>query len=65
MDKGALLDRLGAAGEERLALSRVLDRYEQSRRRGTGEATDFLTPQQRLRSLELLRLAGAGESDFV
>ena len=28
MDKGALLDRLGAAGEERLALSRVLDRYE-------------------------------------
>ena len=65
MDKGALLDRLGAAGEERLALSRVLDRYEQSRRRGTGEATDFLTPQQRLRSLELLRLAGAGESDYV
>lgn len=65
MDKGALLDRLGAAGEERLALSRVLDRYEQSCRRGSGEATDFLTPQQRLRSQELLRLAGAGAGTYV
>ena len=65
MDKGALLDRLGAAGEERLALSRVLDRYEQSSRRGSGEATDFLTPQQRLRSLDLLRLAGAGAGTYV
>ena len=65
MDKGALLDRLGAAGEERLALSRVLDRYEQSCRRGSGEATDFLTPQQRLRSQELLRMAGAGAGTYV
>lgn len=65
MDKGVLLDRLGAAGEERLALSRVLDRYTQASRRGSAAATDFLTPQQRLRALELLRLAGAREGSYV
>ncbi len=30
MDKGALLDRLGLAGEDRLALAKVLDKAEQA-----------------------------------
>ena len=31
MDKGKLLDRLGAAGEDRLVLAKILDRAEQAR----------------------------------
>ena len=32
MDKGALLDRVGASGEERMLLARVLDRAAQALR---------------------------------
>ena len=46
MDKGALLDRLGAAGEERLILAKILDRAEQARNRNIPAATDFLSPAQ-------------------
>ena len=47
MDKGALLDRLGLAGEDRLALAKVLDKAEQASERNIPAATDFLSPQQR------------------
>ncbi len=65
MDKGALLDRLGLAGEDRLALAKVLDRAEQAERRSVPAATDFLSPQQRARALDLLRLAGVSETSYV
>ncbi len=65
MDKGALLDRLGLTGEDRLALAKVLDRAEQAERRNIPAATDFLTPQQRQAALDLLRLVGTPESAYL
>ena len=53
MDKGALLDRLGAAGEDRMLLAKVLDRADQARSRNIPAHTDFrgLTPKQCRRGL--------------
>ncbi len=65
MDKGALLDRLGLAGEDRLTLAKVLDRAEQAEQRNIPAATDFLSPQQRMLALDLLRLAGISETAYV
>ncbi len=65
MDKGALLDRMGLAGEDRLALAKVLDKARQAFRRNVPASTDFLSPQQRSRALDLLRLAGVPESAYV
>ena len=65
MDKGALLDRLGLAGEDRLALAKVLDKAEQASGRNIPAATDFLSPQQRAQALDLLHLAGISESAYV
>ena len=65
MDKGALLDRLGLAGEDRLALAKVLDRAEQALKRNIPASTDFLSPQQRSQALDLLRLAGIPETSYV
>lgn len=64
MDKSALLDRLGAAGDDRLLLAKILDRADQARRRNIPAATDFLSPQQQATGLELLRLAGVSETEF-
>ena len=65
MDKGALLDRLGLAGEDRLTLAKVLDRAAQAENRNVPAATDFLSPQQRIQALDLLRLAGVSETAYV
>lgn len=65
MDKGALLDRLGLAGEDRLALAKVLDKAEQAESRNIPVSTDFLSPQQRARAQDLLRLAGIPETAYV
>lgn len=65
MDKGTLLDRLGLAGEDRLVLAKVLDRAAQARNRNVPVATDFLSPQQRAQTLDLLRLAGVFETAYV
>ena len=65
MDKTLLLDRLGATGEDRLLLAKVLDRAKQARDRNIPSATDFLSPQQQMLSLDLLRLAGISETDYV
>ncbi len=65
MDKGALLDRLGLAGEDRLTLAKVLDRAEQAENRNIPASTDFLSPQQRAQALDLLRLAGIPETSYV
>ena len=65
MDKGTLLDRLGLAGEDRLTLAKVLDRAGRARDKNIPAATDFLSPQQRARALDLLRLAGIPETAYV
>lgn len=65
MDKTKLLDRLGAAGDDRLLLAKVLDRAEQAASRNIPAATDFLSPQQQMLTLDLLRLAGTPETGYV
>lgn len=65
MDKGALLDRLGLAGEDRLTLARVLDRAEQAENRNIPAATDFLSPQQQAQARDCLRLVGVPETSYV
>ena len=65
MDKGQLLDRLGAAGEERLILAKILDRAEQARGRNIPAATDFLSPAQLAQAGEALRLAGFPETGYA
>lgn len=65
MDKGALLDRLGLAGEDRLTLAKVLDRAEQAANRNIPASTDFLSPRQRAQAQDLLRLAGISETAYV
>jgi RNA-binding protein YlmH len=65
MDKGKLLDRVGGEKEDRLALARVLDRAEQAQNRNIPAGTDFLTPQQLLLALDLLRQAGVPEDRFL
>ena len=65
MNKADLLDRMGALGEERMLLARILDRCAQAERHNTPAATDFLTPQQQLRARELLRLWGADEERYA
>lgn len=65
MDKSHLLDRLGVAGEDRLPLAKVLDRAEQAQNRNIPAATDFLSPQQQMLTLDLLRLAGIPETGYT
>ena len=65
MDKGTLLDRLGATGEDRLLLARILDRAHQSQSRNVPACTDFLSPQQQMWAKDLLRLAGISESAYL
>lgn len=65
MDKSKLLDRLGATGDDRLLLAKVLDRVEQAQSRNIPVATDFLSPQQQMQALDLLRLAGVPETGYA
>ena len=65
MDKTKLLDKLGADKEDRLLLAKVLDRAEQARSRNIPTSTDFLSPQQRVMTQELLRMAGTPENAYV
>lgn len=65
MDKTLLLDRLGAIGEDRLLLAKVLDRARQAQDRSIPSATDFLSPQQQMMTLDLLRLAGISETSYL
>lgn len=65
MDKTLLLDRLGVMGEDRLLLAKVLDRARQAQDRNIPAATDFLSPQQQMLALDLLRLAGFPETSYM
>ena len=53
MDKSRLLDKVGAIGDDRLLLAKVLDRAEQAQSRNIPAATDFLSPQQQMVTLDL------------
>ena len=65
MDKSMLLDRVGAAGEDRLLLAKVLDRAAQAESRNVPAATDFLSPQQQKLTEDLLCQAGVPETGYV
>ncbi len=65
MDKTKLLDRLGASGEERLLLAKVLDRLEQSQNRNISTSTDFLSPEQQARVRDLLHVMGVAEDRWT
>lgn len=65
MDKSKLLDRLGVTGDDRLLLAKVLDRAEQAQSRNIPAATDFLSPQQQMLTLDLLRLTGIPETGYA
>ena len=65
MDKTSLLDRLRADGDERLLLSRVLDRREQAQKRGAPVCTDFLSPRERALASDLLRLSHAPDDSYL
>ncbi|MBQ9492512.1 MAG: hypothetical protein IJR54_02090 [Oscillibacter sp.] len=65
MDKTELLDRLRADGDERLLLSRVLDRQRQAGRHGAPVSTDFLSPREQALVRELLRLSGVPEDSYL
>lgn len=63
MDKGALLDRVGASGDGRFLLAKVLDRLEQAVSRNIPVSTGFLSPQEQTAAKTLLRLAGVREEE--
>lgn len=65
MDKSKLLDRTGAAGDDRILLARVLDKLEQAQSRNIPAYTGFLSPQEQRMAEDLLRLAGADREAFV
>ncbi|SFP01283.1 RNA-binding protein YlmH, contains S4-like domain [Oscillibacter sp. PC13] len=65
MDKSKLLDRVSGDREDRLLLAKVLDRAEQTRNRSIPTYTDFLSPQQQMLAVDLLRLAGIGETSYT
>lgn len=65
MDKTVLLDRLGVTGEDRLLMAKVLDRARQAQERNIPSSTDFLSPQQQMLALDLLRLAGVSETSYM
>ena len=59
MEKGQLLRALTENGDERLALSRVLDQWARCRSRNIPAVTRFLTPQEQALAEEALRRMGA------
>ena len=65
MDPKEKIDKLAANGEDKVLLAKVLDRAEQAAARNIPVATDFLSPQQQMQTLDLLRLAGYADSAYV
>ncbi|MGI6029270.1 MAG: RNA-binding protein [Candidatus Heteroscillospira sp.] len=58
MTKTEFLDRCARTGEERLLLSRVLDKAERSRSRSVPEHTAFLSPAEQVAVQDTLKLYG-------
>lgn len=62
MNKTELIARAAREPEDRLLLARVLDKYEQARRRNIPAATPFLSPREQQLAQGLLRAAGVRDS---
>ena len=58
MEKATLLAKFARTEEDKLALSRVLDRIGQGMARQIPTATEFLTPRERILAEQLLHVAG-------
>jgi RNA-binding protein YlmH len=65
MDKTLLLDRLRVEGDERLLLSRVLDRQRKAENGAAPAFTDFLSPREQILAQELLRLSHTPEDSYL
>lgn len=65
MDKSRLLDQVGALGDDRVLLAKVLDRAQQASTRNIPAATDFLSPAQQAQAEDLLHGAGIAETAYV
>ena len=65
MEKGTLLDRVGAEDRDRPLLAKALDRAERARGRNVPAASDFLSPRQINLARDLLRLADFPEEDCL
>jgi RNA-binding protein YlmH len=61
VNKTELLDRFARDGEQRLLLSRVLDRQRQAESRGVPAHTGFLSPAEQAVSADLLMAAAPGQ----
>ena len=64
MNKTELLDRLARDGEERLLLSRVLDKLELTRRRSIPAHTSFLSQSERAAAESLIQSCGQPDHLF-
>lgn len=56
---------VGALGDDRLLLARVLDRARQASERNVPAATDFLSPAQQAMAMDMLRTAGISDTAYV
>ncbi len=65
MDKQSLLDRLRAEGDERLLLSRILDRQRKAANGGEPVCTDFLSPREQALAGDLLRLSRTPDDSYL
>lgn len=65
MDKTSLLDRLRADGDERLLLSRILDRQRKAANGGGPVCTDFLSPREQALAGDLLRLSHTPDDTYL
>lgn len=65
MDKTRLLDTLRAEGDERLLLSRILDRQRKAQNGGAPAFTDFLSPREQILARDLFRLSRAPEDSYL
>ena len=61
MDRRNLLDRAAKSVQERVFLSRVLDKYDQCRQRNLSTNTAFLSPAEACGALDLLHAAAVHE----
>ena len=57
-DKSTIIGKIAQKPEDRLLLARILDKYEQSHRRGIPTATGFLSPHEQAMAEALLHTAG-------
>ena len=57
-EKSTIIGKIAQEPEDRLLLAKVLDKYEQCRRRSVPSATGFLSPREQEMAREVLRASG-------